>query len=311
MKKITFIYAVLLMAVFSITGYGMMIYAPLESQVPSADIIVVAIVTEVQELEGQSYYEAGRATLKINEVLKNGLGKDVSESILMTFPVVPKMTGGYVIMDHGGMVFQVGEERIFLLKKSPVGFSLVAGSQSRLIVDEKDNVTNVIAAQNITVSVNDIDLFYFNLPQEVTLTVSNGSDYDIVINYLSVDGFYHSPRIGTYVSGSVELDDKYIEKNEGNGIVVMPAGGGGYVQKTVTVPKNSTLDITAHVTITPTPAFLFLGEDSGLFASATLRIGFGTQSVDNSGVLLAIKQALYITYYSNWQELFLGYKGNI
>ena len=307
MKKITLFLVFTLLFAFSVSGFAMMIYAPLESQVPSADLIVVATVTEVQELEGHNYYEAGRATLKINEVLKNGLGRDVSESILITFPVVPKMTGGYVIMDHGGMVFQVGEERIFLLKKSPVGFSLVAGSQSRLIVDEKDNVNQVIAAQNITVSVNDIDRFYFNQPQEVTFAVNNGSDYDIVINYLSVDGFYHSPRVGTYVSGSVELDDKYIEKNEGNDLVVMPAGG-GYVQKTVTVSKNSTLDIMAHVTILPTPAFLFLGEDSGLFASATLRIGFGTQSVDNSGVLLAIKQPFYITYYSNWQELFLGYK---
>ena len=302
MKKITLFLIFTLLFSFSVSGFALSVYAPLESQVPAADLIVVATVTEVWKVEEQ-VYETGRATLKIGEVLKNGLDNDVSENISMSF-FVSQFPG------DSDIEFKVGEQRIFLLKKSPAGFSLVAGVQSQLTIDRKEDVNKVIAAQNITVSLKCIDRFYFNQPQEVTLIVNNDSEHDILISSLSLDGFYNSSRLGTYVSGSVGFDVKHFNL-EGKAIMpVSVATDSLHVLPsiTVTVPKNSTFDITAHVTVTPTPAFEFLGEDSGLFGVANLRIGLGAQRVEKEEGQDTVQYLQYITYYTNWQELFLGYK---
>jgi len=305
MRKITLFLVFTLLFAFSVSGFALsVLYAPLESQVPSADLIVVATVTEVWKVEEQeASNEVGRATLKIDEVLKNGFSDVVGESISMSFFVSP-------FPDGSDLDIKIGDQRIFLLKKSSVGFSLIADSQSILVTVEKEDVNKLIAAQNITVSLKSIDRLYFNQPQEVTLTVNNGSDYDIVISSLSLNGFYNSSRLGTYVSGSVGFDVKHFNL-EGKAIMPMSVATGSLhvmTSITVTVPKNSTFDITAHVTVTPTPAFEFLGEDSGLFGVANLRIGLGVQRVEKEEGQDTVQYLQYTTYYTNWQELFLGYK---
>ena len=139
-----FILSVLLFGALSLNAQ--MRYIPFEDQIADANIIVVATVTNAVQLADKEFFESGRATLKIDEILKtDDKNIKVGTEIVLAHPApAPK---DKIIMDYVGLVFKKDEQFIFVLKHSSTEgeYELAFGLYSRYSVDRLGEIKGKLA----------------------------------------------------------------------------------------------------------------------------------------------------------------------
>jgi len=130
-------------------SYAQMMRMPLDEQLKSATLVVLAQVTEANVLEDKAFYEAGRATLKIEEVfmsVREAITVDSEVTLLYPTPA-PK---GAMIMDYVGMIFSPEDRYIFFLQdgKNEGEFEFVATILSRVQVERRDEVLALFLSED-------------------------------------------------------------------------------------------------------------------------------------------------------------------
>jgi len=129
--------------------YAQMMRMPLDEQLKSATLVVLAQVTEANVLEDKAFYEAGRATLKIEEIfmsVRETITVDSEVTLLYPTPA-PK---GAMIMDYVGMIFSPEDRYIFFLQdgKNEGEFEFVATILSRVQVERRDEVLALFLSED-------------------------------------------------------------------------------------------------------------------------------------------------------------------
>ena len=146
MSKLLGIFTLSVLLCGAVSLNAQMRYIPFEDQIADAHLIVVATVTEAAQLEDKEFYEAGRATLNIDEILKtDDENIKVGAEIVLAHPApAPK---DKVIMDYVGLVFKEDEQFIFVLKRSAAEgeYELAFGVYSRYSADKLDEIKGKLA----------------------------------------------------------------------------------------------------------------------------------------------------------------------
>lgn len=191
---------------------AMMVLVTNEEQVATSDLIVIATVVSDEELPGIPEWQAGRACVKVEQVLK---GSQETALAVIRHPVPPHLPPGMVVMDHGGFTLKAGDRRLFALARTTGGFAIVGGSQGMHQVTDAEKITALIKANPFSVTITrpvapDYDAkitnrpdtflpvgpFYFGESASVLITITNNSARDYLVHQTMLEGFLLSERMG-------------------------------------------------------------------------------------------------------------------
>ncbi|MHB9026319.1 MAG: hypothetical protein ACYC7E_19445 [Armatimonadota bacterium] len=184
----TFLFSLVLSPVL-----GMQVYVPPRQLIGSADLIVVATVTASGEIPDGPEYMKGQATLRIDKLLK---GPAALKTVTVRYNTPPKSPPGMVIMDHGGIVLNVGQQLLFFLQRHQLAYTIVGGQQGMMSPEEAVKLAPLIDESPMTVTVISISSpLYFDTPVAITFTVKNVGRTPFQIGYTAIEGFFFSPQV--------------------------------------------------------------------------------------------------------------------
>ena len=184
-----------------VPSWSMMVYVSDQELVATSDLIIVGTVTTVTTLPDLPYWQAGKMTLRIEKVLK---GAVKGEQVTVRFPTVPKMPAGMVIMDHGGMVFNEGQQQLFFLVRSQGGYDIVGNSQGVRKADEVTKFTGMVASIPIDIAIAEsFGTFIIGQISSCNIKITNNSKETIIIANTYPEGFFLSERMGNTLPLSV------------------------------------------------------------------------------------------------------------
>lgn len=181
--------------------------------VATSDLIVIGTIGKVWQIPDVPSWNAGRAEMKVEKVLKGS----PMEELLMTFPTVPVMPPGMIIMDHGGMSFTAGQRQLFFLQRSQSGYTIVGNYQGVKQVTEADKFGKLLQSQPLTIQIKEISgAFIIGQKTSITLLFTNNSKTDILRVYSSnPEAYFLSDRMGSYVSLSVVQPIDFLQPKGG------------------------------------------------------------------------------------------------
>lgn len=184
-----------------VPSWSMMAYVSDQELVATSDLIVVGTVTAVTTLPDLPSWQAGKMTVRAEKMIK---GAVKGEQITVRFPTVPKMPAGMIIMDHGGMVFNEGQQQLFFLVRNQGGYDIIGNSQGVRKPDEAAKFSAMVASIPIGISIAEsFGTFIIGQISTCSVKITNNSKESITIPYTFAEGFFLSERMGNALQLSV------------------------------------------------------------------------------------------------------------
>lgn len=195
--------------------FSMMIAVSDPELVATSDLIVIGTIGKVWQIPDVPSWNAGRAEMQVEKVLKGAPVK----ALLMTFPTVPVMQPGVMIVDHGGMSFTTGQKQLFFLQRAQGGYTIVGNYQGVKQVTEADKFTGLLVSQPVTMKITALSgPFIIGQQTTVSLLFTNNSKTDTVrIINSTPEAFFISDRMGSYVSLTVVRPEDGLLGGKGTG----------------------------------------------------------------------------------------------
>lgn len=284
----------MLLTALAMGAKAMMIALPDEEYVGTADAIIVGTVLDDARMNPAREWLTGRATVRVDQVLKGAPAK----TVIVYHSAPPQTPPGTMIMDHGGFMLAPQTQHLFFLYRLQDGYSLVNGMQGRRDVAEVARFQQLITAipVQLTMALPPATSFYFGQPAPVTIIASNRGNTAIEIRNPSLESYFVSPRMGLTMQLRVQPEQANAAPTANGAVFGMPMQ-----QQPITVEPGKTVNLTLNVTSDKPASWQVFTPDTYLLTPITLRARVYIMPIAGNNRLAGYSVA------TPWQQVLVGF----